>query len=32
VRFIDETISIELFTALITRDQAAKERNISGAP
>jgi hypothetical protein len=32
VRFIDENTSIEIFTALITRDQAAKERAISGAP
>ncbi|MFM8379752.1 MAG: DUF1559 domain-containing protein [Planctomycetia bacterium] len=32
VRFIDENIAIELFTALLTRDQAAYERNSSGAP
>jgi prepilin-type N-terminal cleavage/methylation domain-containing protein len=32
VRFIDENTSIEIFTALLTRDQAAKERAISGAP
>ncbi|NCA10575.1 DUF1559 domain-containing protein [bacterium] len=30
VRFIDENIAIELFTALLTRDQAAYERNATG--
>jgi prepilin-type N-terminal cleavage/methylation domain-containing protein len=29
VRFIDENVAIELFTALLTRDQSAYERNIS---
>jgi prepilin-type N-terminal cleavage/methylation domain-containing protein len=32
VKFIDENIAIEVFTAMLTRDQAAYERNISGAP
>ncbi len=32
VRFIDENVAIELFTALLTRDQAAYERNVSSLP
>lgn len=31
-RFIDENISIELFTALLTRNEAANERNVSSLP
>jgi len=32
VRFIDENVAIELFTALLTRDQSAYERNLSSLP